>query len=60
MEGKEMFSSIEVAEMLSVSSQTVRNLVKTRRLTGIMVGNSLRIPAVELRAYLLKRTIKAN
>ncbi len=42
----------EVAEILSITPKTVRNLIKSGEITGIKVGRLLRIPKHRLVEYL--------
>lgn len=42
----------EVAEILSITPKTVRNLIKSGEITGIKVGRLLRIPKYRLVEYL--------
>ena len=42
----------EVAEILSITPKTVRNLIKSGEITGIRVGRLLRIPKYRLVQYL--------
>lgn len=42
----------KVAEILSITPKTVRNLIKSGEITGIKVGRLLRIPKYRLVEYL--------
>ena len=47
-----VLSVSQVAEILAVTSQTVRKLIKQNLLVGIRVGNRIRIPKDRLLDYL--------
>lgn len=47
-----MLSVNEVAQILGVTDKTVRNLVKTKQLSGVKVGRLIRIPKDKLIDYL--------
>jgi excisionase family DNA binding protein len=48
---KLLYSVREAAALLSVSENFVWNLLRDRKLTGVKVGRSRRIPAAELQRY---------
>ncbi|WP_302668997.1 helix-turn-helix domain-containing protein [Eubacterium sp. AF15-50] len=47
-----MLSVNEVAQILGVTDKTIRNLVKTKQLSGVKVGRLIRIPKDKLIDYL--------
>lgn len=47
-----MLSVNEVAQILGVTDKTVRNLVKTKQLSGVKVGRLIRIPKDKIIDYL--------
>lgn len=54
-EGIEFFTIAEIAELLRVSSRTVRRWVRARDLIAHKIGGAIRIAEGDLRAFLALR-----
>ena len=51
LKGTKYYSTEEVAEMFSLSSQTMRRYIKSGKITGIKHGNKILIEDVEVKRF---------
>jgi excisionase family DNA binding protein len=49
-----LLAVVDVAGVLGVSPQTVRRLIKDRKLRGVWVASNLKVSPAELRSYILR------